>query len=134
MKASHRLRRLAVTLYGGGVLAAAILMAFMLAANGRLLLTQFGIVTLADTFAPMLLLMVAVYLTQRPSDRVVWGLVPVVIAAAVLLFLTLLSHAFPERALRFAEFHLAVAIPVATALLFRQRRRPLTIGWSDRER
>jgi hypothetical protein len=113
----------AVYLYGAGIALAAVLSFVFITANIHLV-AKFGVLEVAYTFLPMLLLMVGVFRAQRAALKVVWWLIPTVMLAAGLLLFALLNHGFPDRALLLAVPHLAIAIPLGVYLLLRQSGRP----------
>ena len=116
-------RTAAVYLYGTGIALAVVLSFAFITANLHLL-PKFGILEIAYTFIPMLLLMVGVFRVQRAAAKVVWWLIPTVVVAAGLLLFAMLNHGFPDRALLLAVPHLAIAIPVGIYLLLRQSGQP----------
>lgn len=119
------LRSAAVILYGLGMVLAAWLMCVSFEVNWHLFEWTFG--SLAASFLPQFLLMAVVLMAQGQSAKVRCSLIAVVVVASATLFMSLVSHGFPEIAHRWSIAHVAfVAFSIASIFLAVSRE-----GWKS---
>jgi hypothetical protein len=117
-------KTVAVYLYGAGIALAAVLALGFLFAFTSTVNAKFGVLEVAYSFAPMLLLMAGAFRAQRAAAKAIWPLVPAVLLAAGLLLFALLNHGLPERAILLAVPHVVIAVPLGLYLLAGRSSQP----------
>jgi predicted permease len=111
------LRKIAIVLYGVGLLANFWLMAVSFSANAHLP-WEWRVDYIAASFIPMALLMLGVLYSQAKTQAVSWPLVPIVLIASISLFYSLVLHGFPEKSKLFALGHLIFVVGALAWMFF----------------
>lgn len=121
MSRGHRkpamLRKVAITLYGVGCIAALWLTVVFYSANAHLP-WEWRPDYVAWSCIPMVILMLGVLYAQWKNKKVLLSLIVIVVTASISLLYSMLFHSFPEQSKLIGAAHLIIVISALVWIVF----------------